>query len=142
MGSATDAMMKDNWLYARCGLRSVHYGMIFTKDEARVEFGIARESKDQNKALFDLLCKQRDSLNSTFGAELNWRRMDDKKAAAIDFSKDFDGHNREAWPEMITWLVEHMQRLEKAFEPQLPAMRAALAQLSNEASGGASDAEA
>lgn len=134
--------MKDNWLYARCGLRSVHYGMIFTKDEARVEFGIARESKDQNKALFELLYKQRDSLNATFGAELNWRRMEDKKASVIDFSKDFDGHNREAWPDMIKWLVEHMQRLEKAFEPQLAAMRTALAQLPNETSGALSDAEA
>lgn len=137
----TVSPMKDNWLYARCGVRGLRYGMVFTKDEARVEFGLATDSKENNKVLFDLLFKQRETLNATFGAELNWRRMEDKKSSLIEFSKEFDGRNRAHWPSMIAWLVEHMQRLEKAFEPQLPVIRDALAQISNEATELVNDEE-
>lgn len=137
----TVSPMKDNWLYARCGVRGVRYGMVFTKDEARVEFGLATDSKDNNKVLFDLLFKQRDVLNARFGAELNWRRMEDKKSSLIEFSKEFDGRNREHWPLMIAWLVKHMQQLEKTFEPQLPVIRDALLQMSTEAPEAVSDDE-
>jgi len=44
---------------------------------------------------------------------LNWRRMDDKKVSVIGCGKSFDGHNRANWPAMISWLVEHLQCMEK-----------------------------
>lgn len=125
----------DNWLWARCGIRGLHYSMVFTRDEARVDFGIGRESKEENKAIYDLLAKHRTEIDKAFGAELNWRRMDEKKASMIEFGKAFDGHDRTAWPAMTEWLVEHMQRLERAFEPHLPEIKALLASLTK--TGGA-----
>jgi hypothetical protein len=54
--------------------------------------------------------------------------MDAKKVSTVEYAKSFDGHNRESWPEMIAWLVEHIQRMEKVFGPQVPSLRSALRQ--------------
>ncbi|MDO8289187.1 MAG: DUF4268 domain-containing protein [Parvibaculum sp.] len=117
---------RDHWLSAGSGLSGVYYTMIFNKDEARVNFVLGRASKEQNKALFDSLLDRQDLLDAAFGEPLSWRRMDDKKVSIIEFVKPFDGHSRESWPDMIAWLVEHIQRLEKAFDPQIQSLRTVL----------------
>ena len=70
---------------------------------------------EENKWIFDQLFAQKDKLEAAFGAEFDWRRMDDKKASRIVYSQPFDGFNRESWPEMIAWLSTHIQKLEAAF---------------------------
>ncbi len=49
-------------------------------------------------------------------------RLDDIKASRISYAKGFDGRDKENWPEMIAWLAEHIQKLEKAFSPWVPKL--------------------
>lgn len=114
---------KEHWLSAGAGLSGVHYAMIFSKDEARVDFVLSRGAKEQNKVLFDYLYKRRDQLEGVFGAPLEWRRMDENKVSMASFSKPFDGYNRDCWPEMIEWLVKHVRATETAFKPEIANMR-------------------
>lgn len=122
------APSRDHWLNTGSGLSGVYYSMIFNRDEARVNFGLGRASKEQNKALFDILNARATEFDQAFGAPLSWRRMDDKKASIIEYAKAFDGHNRDSWPAMIAWLVEHIQRMEKLFDPEVPSLKSALRQ--------------
>lgn len=108
--------------------------MIFNRDEARVNFALARASKEQNKALFDVLHGRSAKLDASYGAPLSWRRMDDKKVSLIEAAQTFDGHNRESWPAMIAWLVDHIQRMERVFDPEIPALRSALRSITGSAS--------
>lgn len=117
---------RDHWLNAGSGLSGVYYSLIFNRDEARVNFVLGRPSKEQNKAMFDFLCARREELDAAFGAPLSWRRMEDNKASIIEFAQAFSGHDREQWPEMIAWLVEHVCRLERAFDPHVQLLRAVL----------------
>lgn len=117
---------KDHWLSAGSGLSGVHYSMIFNKDEARVEFVLDRASKEQNKTLFAHLARRSAQLDQTFGAPLVWRKMEDKKVSIVGIGKAFDGHNRETWPEMIAWLVDHVRRSEKTFDPEISGLRTLL----------------
>ena len=117
---------RDHWLSAGSGLMGVHYAMIFTKDEARVSLVFSCASKEQNKALFDSRFDKKELLDSNFGEPLSWRRMDAAKVSIIEFSRPFNGHARERWPEMVACLVEHIQRLEKWFDPQIPSLRTVL----------------
>jgi hypothetical protein len=117
---------RDHWLNAGSGLSGVVYSMIFNKDEARVGVILARSSKEENKALFDVLHARSTALDAAFGAPLDWRRMEDKKVSIIEFGKPFDGHDKEAWPEMIAWLVEHIQKLESTFGPEIHSLRSTL----------------
>lgn len=85
-----------------------------------MELSLQRSSRDENKWIYDQLESAKAAIDDAFGAEMDWRRMDDKKSSRIQFSKPFDGFNRESWPEMIRWLGVHVEKLEAAFaEPLL-----------------------
>ncbi|MDK3024821.1 DUF4268 domain-containing protein [Cupriavidus taiwanensis] len=127
---------QDHWVSAGSGMSGVHYNMIFNRDEARVEFVLSTRSKDVNKALFDFLLGRQQQLQSDFGAPLSWRRMDDRKVSIIEYGAPFDGHNRECWPEMIQWLVEHVKRMEKTFQKEVPALRSLVQTLKDTAAEG------
>ncbi|SOY94515.1 conserved hypothetical protein [Cupriavidus taiwanensis] len=129
---------QDHWVSAGSGMSGVHYNMIFNRDEARVEFVLSTRSKDVNKALFDFLLGRQQQLQSDFGAPLSWRRMDDRKVSIVEYGAPFDGHNRECWPEMIQWLVEHVKRMEKTFQKEVPALRSLVQTLKDTAADGVS----
>jgi hypothetical protein len=109
----------DHWLCAGSGVSGCPFTMIFSKREARVELWIARPDKAVNKDIFDQLIIHQSDLNSEFGADMEWLRLDDRKSSRIQFSQPFDGYNSEKWPVMIEWLVEHMTRFEKVMKQPL-----------------------
>lgn len=110
---------KDHWLSAGSGMRSCPYQMIFSRDEARVEISLQRSDAAENKWIFDQLFANKDQIERSFGAPLDWRRMDDKKASRIVFAQPFDGFDRTVWSQMINWLSEHIQKLEASFSEPL-----------------------
>ena len=116
---------RDHWLSAGSGMSGVHYSIVFNRDEARVEFALDTSSKEVNKILFDHLFVRREQLDATFGEQLTWRRMDDKKVSLIACAEPFDGHNRSAWPAMIDWLVARVRRMEAVFDKEVPGLRTA-----------------
>ena len=59
---------------------------------------------------------------------MTWLRLEDRKSSRISHGHPFDGANRETWPEIMDWLVQHIQRLEKVFAPALEAVRKDLLQ--------------
>ena len=75
--------------------------------------------------MFDYLFTRKSAIESAFGAALNWRRMDDKKASIIEFAETFDGYDKANWPSMTKWLITHMERLERAFQPEIGNLRQA-----------------
>lgn len=113
---------RDHWLNAGSGLSGVHYSMIFSREEVRVEFVLAG-SKTRNKALFDYLYERHDEIAARFGEPLVWRRNDDRKVSTIYCAMPADGYNREAWPNLIEWLVTHVPKLEAAFSPEIGNLR-------------------
>lgn len=114
---------RDHWLSAGSGVSGAHYSLIFAQDEARVEFVLSGSSKELNKAMFDYLHSRKAPIEAAFGATLEWRRMDEKKASIVVFGQPFDGYNKAIWPTMIGWLITHMQSLERAFKPEIANLR-------------------
>jgi len=110
---------KDHWINAGSGVRSCPFALIFGTKEARVEFNMSRSETEDNKFMFDLLLTKKQEIETKFGTELEWLRLDDKKASRIQFRKEFDGYNNEHWPEIIKWLVVEMIKLEKALKQPL-----------------------
>lgn len=110
---------KDHWLNTGSGLSGVPYTMIFSQKEVRVELSLVRASQEENKAGFDALAQRKAEIEAAFGEAMEWQRMDDKKASRIICRKEFDGYERGNWPEMIDWLLDHVQKLKKAFHPEL-----------------------
>lgn len=110
---------KDNWLNAGSGVRSCPYTLIFGTKEARVELGLNRTSAEENKIIFDCLNSHKEQIESVFGTQLDWLRLDEKKVSRIQFSKEYQGYDKDLWPEIIDWMITHMIKLEKATKQYL-----------------------
>lgn len=115
----------DHWLSAGSGARSCPYVLIFNRTEARVHLEFNRPDQHENKRMFDYFHERKAEIESAFGTELVWRRMDDKKSSKIEHHADFDGFDKESWPNMIAWLVEYMERLETVLSPHIRGAAAA-----------------
>ncbi|MBX4876740.1 DUF4268 domain-containing protein [Rhizobium bangladeshense] len=110
---------RDHWLNAGSGVGGCPFTIVFARDEVRVEVNIARADRDQNKWLFDRLEADRSAIEARFGAEMSWSRLDERKQSRISYSHPIDGFEVDNWPEMITWLSEHIRKLEGAFRQPL-----------------------
>jgi len=110
---------RDHWLNAGSGVGGCPFTIVFARDEVRVEVNLARADRDQNKWLFDRLEADRSAIEARFGAEMSWSRLDERKQSRISYSHPFDGFEVDNWPEMITWLSEHIRKLEGAFRQPL-----------------------
>ncbi|WP_299374903.1 DUF4268 domain-containing protein [uncultured Tateyamaria sp.] len=110
---------RSHWLSAGSGVRSCPFQLVFLRKEARVQLSFERANAAENKWLFDQLYEQKQQIEAEFGAELIWRRMDDKKQSLIVYSEEFDGYNRDAWADMASWLASHIQKLEHVLGERL-----------------------
>ncbi len=117
---------RDHWLSAGSGMSACPYQLIFNKTEIRVQLAFERESKDENKAIFDQLYRHKEKLENDLRGKLEWVRLDEKKSAYIRCICSYDGYNRENWPEMIDWMAEHVVKMEKAFKAPLAKINQAM----------------
>lgn len=107
------------WLASPTGVSGCGYNLIFGSKLARVELYLGRSRADQNKRIFDQLNREKQEIEGRFGAELDWQRLDDKKACRICIQHPFDGFDEDVWPEMIEWLCMYVVKLEEAFSEPL-----------------------
>jgi hypothetical protein len=117
---------KDHWLSAGSGLRACPYTLIYGKSEIRVQFAFERADAEENKWLFDNLFHQQDEIEAAFGDQIEWLRLNDKKASRLQYAMACDGYDRERWPEYIAWHVEHIQKWEKALRGPIAELNQAL----------------
>ena len=110
---------KDHWLPCATGMSGCGYNLIFSKNEARVELYLQRSQATENKWIFDKLELEKQKIEDRFDAQLQWHRLDDKKASRVCYAHPFDGFSDENWPEMIEWLCKHIVKLEEAFSEPL-----------------------
>ena len=120
---------RDHWLAAGSGLAGMSFNLIFGKNQIRVEFSMQRSQVEANQLVFDRLLAQKQQIETAFAAELDWLPLPGRKACRIQFAKPVDGYNKDHWPEMIKWLVEHMTRLDKALNTYLEKIKPELRSL-------------
>ncbi|MEP3196235.1 MAG: DUF4268 domain-containing protein [Lentilitoribacter sp.] len=117
---------KDHWLNCGTGMSACIFCIVFAKREIRVEVAIQRSEAEVNKLVFDKLYSQKEYLEEEFGLPLEWLRLNEKISSKIVLTQPFDGFDEENWPEMIDWLVQHMSRLQCAFEPAIKVINSDL----------------
>ena len=110
---------KDHWLASATGISSVTYNMIFGKKEVRVELSFQRSNAEENRFLFDELESQKAEIEKTFGHQLIWLALPERKACRIQYAKAVDGYDAQNWPSMIDWLTKQIMRLQAAVKEPL-----------------------
>ena len=114
---------KTSWMHKTSDLSSCKYSFVFKKYEIQTEFYFDKDSKAENKEMYDSLYASKDGIEQAFGQKLNWERLDDRKASRIKLVKEFDSYDRDNWPDMNKWLYENMVKLEQALAPYITALK-------------------
>ena len=102
----------DHWYTLNIGTSAVHIALLVnTRDQKEsVEFYIS-DSKD----LFDKLFSHREEIEKIVGTELDWRRLDEKKASRVLLEKETDLKDSALHAEQFDWFMTYSQRFKKAF---------------------------
>ena len=111
---------KDNWITAGIGMSGAGLSCVVSRSNARTELYISRGDEDENNLIFDKLIAQKEHIESVFGGELIWERMDGKKTCRIKNELlQVNVYLEEDWEKMIDFLIDSMVRMEKAFRKPL-----------------------
>jgi len=109
---------RDSWISA--AVSGVGFNYYLLMKSARIEVYINTSDRDQNKRIFDKLQERREQIEAVFGEDLDWQRLDDRKASRIAWEISGGGLADEAsWPELQVRMIDGMVRLEKAFVGRL-----------------------
>lgn len=116
-----------NWIAASAGKRNCVFTYNIFMDGASVDLYIDydQETGAKNKAILDGLLAQKADIESEVGANLEWQRLDTKRASRIRLAIDEIGGltKPESWPSIQDRLVEAMIRFEKALRPRLAKLQ-------------------
>lgn len=98
------------------GMTGVGLHVYCTKKYVRTEIYMSKGKREYNKRIFDYLFDQRESIESAFGGEVVWERLD--RGIHTRIKDQFDGvdwTNQEDWPRIMEFLTDSATRLEQAF---------------------------
>ncbi|MBY0534321.1 MAG: DUF4268 domain-containing protein [Chitinophagaceae bacterium] len=109
-----------SWVGTGSGIAGVTYNYVIGQHDAKTELYIDKDKEDgkENKELFDRLYAQKEAIEKSYGGELSWQRLDNKRASRI--AKTFTGigyKDEDNWEELADMMIDSMIRLEKAIAP-------------------------
>lgn len=106
-----------NWYSFSSGISNLTIGAVFALGQkTRVELYIDVLDGPKNKVIFDWLHENRDQIHQKFGQELEWERIDDKRASRIAIYRDGSIDVSEAeLVEIKKWHVDNLLKFKKVF---------------------------
>lgn len=115
---------KDSWLVAGgADITQVYFWVVVNTKNAAVVLNFQRAT-DENKFLFDALHQHKREIETAFGAQLKWERMDSYKGCKLMFAKGpLSYANEKEWPAIIEFLIENLNKLERAVNPYLSQIK-------------------
>ena len=75
-----------------------------------------------DKELFDRLYARKDAIEKDLGFELDWQRLDGKKASAAIISRSADIYEEEHWKEYFSWYREKAEKMQEVFSRAISGM--------------------
>jgi hypothetical protein len=101
------------WISTGAGVGSVTYALVATRQLTRAEIYI-QKTRAESSRFFDLLFRDREAIETDFGAALVWEREVGERGARIKSEMEANLYDREQWPAMTEFLVDRLIRLERA----------------------------
>jgi len=101
------------------GVRGVAFNFVAGRGYARAELWIDRNKKEENKFIFDQLYAKKASIETAFGGELTWERLDDQKSSRVKSEMHGTIYDSDQWPALIEFMTDAMVKLENALKEPL-----------------------
>jgi hypothetical protein len=108
---------KYHWIGKSLGISGVSLIIVVSGKSTRVEISLCRGSKEENEKRFDYLISMKDKIETAYGDELAWERMDNKISCSIKTElTGVDVFDKDDWSKMIKFLVDASERMYNAFK--------------------------
>jgi len=108
------------WYNYPSGYGDIKYTPGFKGDGTlRVEVRMDSRSKARNKAIFDSLMENQETIEAAYGGKLTWDRKDDYQYSAIYTQIPAVIEAEDKYSEYCNWAVAQLLSLKKAFGPYL-----------------------
>lgn len=121
-GRNIDLNQYDHWFSTGAGLTGVHYTFLATKDYAGVQLEMSGRSREENKEIFDYLYQYKDEIESTFGDNLLWERLTEKRMSRIAYRlPNVTIFDKNDWDKMMDFMMVNMINLEKTLKKYIIA---------------------
>ncbi|MBZ0288573.1 MAG: DUF4268 domain-containing protein [Anaerolineae bacterium] len=115
---------RDHWLSASAGRSGLQYMYSVAKDWNVVELYIDFGEGKKNKDAFDYLYALKDEIEAEFGEELDWRRLDERRASRIvKYAYNGGIDTPDVWPVIQDQMIDAMIRLDKVFRLRFSGMK-------------------
>jgi uncharacterized protein with ParB-like and HNH nuclease domain len=115
---------KDHWLSTGAGVSGVEYTLVTTRTYIRLEFTISASSKELNKRYYHKLLQNKELIETRFGHQLVWEKLPDNKMSRIKYELgNVSLYEETDWLAMSDFIISHLPNFEKAFKPEIPALR-------------------
>ena len=114
------------WIGTGTGVRGISLLYSVRQNDAQVEVYIDRgkDFDEENKTIFDKLSQSKTQIEAVFEDELQWQRLDGRRACRIRKVLDNGGYrDEEKWPQVQDALIDAMIRQEKAFKPHIAKLK-------------------
>jgi len=110
-----------SYVSVSAGKAGLYYQYDILMHAAKVELYIDGGNKRRNKNIYDHINENKARIEIDFGSELEWHRLDDKKACRIMKTLEIGGYreDKEKWNDIQTAMVDAMIRLEAALRPHI-----------------------
>ena len=112
-----------SWVGTGAGKYGLSYNYVVRQHDGHVELYIDRgkDAEEENKSIFEALRRRRGQIEKAFGDELEWQRLDEKRACRIRKLLDTGGYRdaEESWPKAQDVMIETMVRFEAALRPHV-----------------------
>ena len=108
---------KENWISMGAGKSGILYYYVILMNSSRIDLYIDTGDKDKNKMFFDQLSSQKEQIETQFGKEMGWLRLDDKRASRITatVNKKIGLKNDDKWDKIQEDMIGTMIKFEAAF---------------------------
>ncbi|KQW83548.1 hypothetical protein ASC89_27785 [Devosia sp. Root413D1] len=107
------------WIGAGSGVRGIGFNFSAAGRYGRAELYIDRGEQEENKYVFDWLHDRRETIQAAFGGQLDWERLDHRRASRVKAEIETDIYDTTEWPRMIEFMADAMVRMERAMRDPL-----------------------
>lgn len=126
--SRASSPAKRHYMNFRAGRTRIHYGANYNNapyrnaaPSFRVELYVDGKNGEQASRRFETLRQDREDIEAKYGSSLEWDPIPSKNACRIAsyFPQDAQVTERDQWPQVREWAVEHLGKLRAAFAPYI-----------------------
>lgn len=114
----------DNWINATAGVTGISYTLNVTKNDAKIELTISTSNKELNKRYFKKLLKDKQSIEQSFGNQLQWKEFPEYKVSKVRFEMPgLNVFDDSQWEEINDFFFKYFPLFENAFKYYVSRLR-------------------